>query len=141
MAASVGSSPRIRCRDSYDARMHVASQNAGEPSAEGSVLCESVRRAAARATVAVMIATIAATASTIASACLGMLPSDHCFDSFVSPLSNPFFFEDPAVVDRSPRHFHRNGLPNNIGQRRRSSVGGAISRPRDGPSEHHRAAR
>ena len=27
-----------------------------------------------------------------------LLPSDHCFDSFISPVSNPFFFEDPRSL-------------------------------------------
>src|SRR5690349_21238803 len=26
------------------------------------------------------------------------LPSDHCFDRFISPISNPFFFEDPRSL-------------------------------------------
>ena len=29
---------------------------------------------------------------------LGMLPSDHCFNHFISPLSNPFSFEDPRSL-------------------------------------------
>ncbi|MGD9719852.1 MAG: hypothetical protein AB7O59_01390 [Pirellulales bacterium] len=46
---------------------------------------------------------------------LGMLPSDHCFDSFVSPLSNPFFFEDPRQLTEVRGIFLDNSLPNSIG--------------------------
>ena len=35
------------------------------------------------------------------------LPSDHCFDRFISPISNPFFFEDCAIAHRIPGHLHR----------------------------------
>jgi hypothetical protein len=44
-----------------------------------------------------------------------MLPSDHCFDRFVSPLSNPFFFEDPRALTEVRGIFLDNALPNNIG--------------------------
>jgi hypothetical protein len=44
----------------------------------------------------------------------GFLPSDHCFDDFVSPLSNPFFFEDPRSLTEVRGIFIDNGLPNNI---------------------------
>ena len=44
------------------------------------------------------------------------LPSDHCFDSFVSPLSNPFFFEDPRSLTEVRGMFINNNLPGAIGQ-------------------------
>jgi hypothetical protein len=46
---------------------------------------------------------------------LGMLPSDHCFDRFVSPISNPFFFEDPRSLTEVRGIFLDNSLPNGIG--------------------------
>jgi hypothetical protein len=46
---------------------------------------------------------------------LGMLPSDHCFDSFISPISNPFFFEDPRSLTESRGIFIDNSLPGFIG--------------------------
>ena len=39
------------------------------------------------------------------------LPSDHCFDRFVSPLSNPFFFEDPRSLTEARGLFIDNSLP------------------------------
>lgn len=45
---------------------------------------------------------------------LGMLPSDHCFDDFVSPLSNPFFFEDPRSLTEARVMFLEQSLPNTI---------------------------
>ena len=45
---------------------------------------------------------------------LGMLPSDHCFDRFVSPLSNPFFFEDPRSLTEIRGIFIENGWPNSL---------------------------
>jgi hypothetical protein len=39
------------------------------------------------------------------------LPSDHCFDRFVSPLSNPFFFEDPRSLTELRGIFLDNSLP------------------------------
>jgi hypothetical protein len=42
---------------------------------------------------------------------LGMLPSDHCFDGFISPLSNPFFFEDPRSLTEARGLFLDNSLP------------------------------
>jgi hypothetical protein len=41
----------------------------------------------------------------------GMLPSDHCFDDFISPLSNPFFFEDPRSLTEVRGIFIDNALP------------------------------
>jgi hypothetical protein len=46
---------------------------------------------------------------------LGMLPSDHCFDNFISPLSNPFFFEDPRSLTEARGIFIDNSLPSDIG--------------------------
>lgn len=46
---------------------------------------------------------------------LGMLPSDHCFDRFISPISNPFFFEDPRSLTEVRGIFLDNGLPNFLG--------------------------
>ena len=42
---------------------------------------------------------------------LGFLPSDHCFDRFISPLSNPFFFEDPRSLTEVRTLFIDNTLP------------------------------
>jgi hypothetical protein len=44
-----------------------------------------------------------------------MLPSDHCFDRFISPLSNPFFFEDPRSLTEARGIFLSNSLPNGLG--------------------------
>ena len=46
---------------------------------------------------------------------LGMLPSDHCFDSFISPISNPFFFEDPRSLTEVRGIFLENSLPTSVG--------------------------
>jgi len=45
---------------------------------------------------------------------LGMLPSDHCFDRFISPISNPFFFEDPRSLTEARGIFIENSLPSGI---------------------------
>jgi hypothetical protein len=45
---------------------------------------------------------------------LGLLPSDHCFDDFISPLSNPFYFEDPRSLTEIRGVFLDNSLPNSI---------------------------
>ncbi len=45
----------------------------------------------------------------------GLLPSDHCFDSFISPLSNPFYFEDPRSLTEVRGIFIDNSLPASIG--------------------------
>jgi hypothetical protein len=39
------------------------------------------------------------------------LPSDHCFDRFISPISNPFFFEDPRSLTEFRGIFIDNDLP------------------------------
>jgi hypothetical protein len=44
-----------------------------------------------------------------------MLPGDHDFDGFISPLSNPFFFEDPRSLTEVRGIFIENGLPGPIG--------------------------
>lgn len=46
---------------------------------------------------------------------LGVWASDHCFDRFISPLSNPFFFEDPRSLTEARGIFLDNSLPNFIG--------------------------
>jgi hypothetical protein len=46
---------------------------------------------------------------------LGFLPSDHCFDSFISPISNPFFFEDPRSLTEARGIFINNSLPGQLG--------------------------
>ncbi len=43
------------------------------------------------------------------------LLSDHCFDRFVSPLSNPFFFEDPRSLTEVRGIFIENSLPSFLG--------------------------
>lgn len=45
---------------------------------------------------------------------LGLLPSDHCFDDFVSPLSNPFYFEDPRSLTEVRGIFIENSLPSDV---------------------------
>jgi len=46
---------------------------------------------------------------------LGMLPSDDCFNRFISPISNPFFFEDPRSLTEVRGIFLDNRLPSFIG--------------------------
>ncbi len=45
----------------------------------------------------------------------GFLPSDHCFDDFISPISNPFFFEDPRSLTEARGIFIDNSLPRFLG--------------------------
>lgn len=45
---------------------------------------------------------------------LGLLPSDHCFDDFISPISNPFFFEDPRSLTEVRGIFIENALPRQL---------------------------
>ncbi len=45
----------------------------------------------------------------------GMLRSDHCFDRFVSPLTNPFFFEDARSLTEVRGIFIDNSLPSGLG--------------------------
>jgi hypothetical protein len=44
------------------------------------------------------------------------LPSDHCFDRFISPISNPFFFEDPRSLTEVRGILVENSLPSTIGR-------------------------
>jgi hypothetical protein len=44
-----------------------------------------------------------------------LMPSDHCFDRFVSPISNPFFFEDPRSLTEVRAIYINNELPQLIG--------------------------
>src|SRR4029079_18005852 len=46
---------------------------------------------------------------------LGLLESDHCFDRFISPISNPFFFEDPRSLTEARGIFIENSLPGLVG--------------------------
>ncbi len=46
---------------------------------------------------------------------LGLLPSDHAFDGFISPLSNPFFFEDPRSLTEARTIYIYNRLPADLG--------------------------
>ena len=45
----------------------------------------------------------------------GILPSDQCFDRFISPISNPFFFEDPRSLTEVRGIFLDNSLPRTVG--------------------------
>jgi hypothetical protein len=47
--------------------------------------------------------------------CCCILPSDHCFDRFISPLSNPFYFEDPRSLSEVRGMFIDNDLPRSLG--------------------------
>lgn len=49
--------------------------------------------------------------------CLGDLikPSDHCFDDFISPMSNFIFFEDPRTLTEARGIFFHHKLPDRIG--------------------------
>lgn len=42
---------------------------------------------------------------------LQILPSDHCFDSFISPMTNPVFFEDPRSLTEARAIFFRHKVP------------------------------
>lgn len=42
-------------------------------------------------------------------------PSDHCFDDFISPMTNPVFFEDPRTLTEMRLIFIHHQLPNAIG--------------------------
>ena len=44
-----------------------------------------------------------------------LFTSDHCFDRFISPISNPFFFEDPRTVTEVRGIFIDNSLPHSLG--------------------------
>lgn len=52
--------------------------------------------------------------------CLGCLeglikPSDHCFDDFISPMSNFVFFEDPRTLTEARAIFVQHKLPDRVG--------------------------
>jgi hypothetical protein len=42
-------------------------------------------------------------------------PSDHCFDDFISPMSNFIFFEDPRTLTEARAVFFHHELPDSIG--------------------------
>ena len=42
----------------------------------------------------------------------GVLQSDHCFDNFISPITNPFLFEDPRALTELRPIFMQQGAPN-----------------------------
>lgn len=42
-------------------------------------------------------------------------PSDHCFDDFISPMSNFIFFEDPRTLTEARAIFFHHELPDSIG--------------------------
>ena len=42
-------------------------------------------------------------------------PSDHCFDDFISPMSNFIFFEDPRTLTEARAIFFHHQLPDSIG--------------------------
>ena len=42
-------------------------------------------------------------------------PSDHCFDDFISPMSNFIFFEDPRTLTEARAIFFDHKLPNRVG--------------------------
>lgn len=39
-------------------------------------------------------------------------PSDHCFDNFISPMTNPVFFEDPRTLTEARFIFINHNIPN-----------------------------
>jgi hypothetical protein len=42
-------------------------------------------------------------------------PSDHCFDDFISPMSNFIFFEDPRTLTEARAVFFHHELPDRVG--------------------------
>jgi len=42
-------------------------------------------------------------------------PSDHCYDSFISPMTNPVFFEDPRTLTEARAIFLRQKVPGAAG--------------------------
>lgn len=42
-------------------------------------------------------------------------PSDHCYDCFISPISNPFFFEDPRTLTEARFIYAHHKLPGTLG--------------------------
>lgn len=48
--------------------------------------------------------------------CLSWLKqSDHCFDDFISPMTNPVFFEDPRTLTEARLIFLNHALPSSLG--------------------------
>ena len=41
-------------------------------------------------------------------------PSDHCFDDFISPMTNPVFFEDPRTLTEARFIFINHSVPGNL---------------------------
>lgn len=41
--------------------------------------------------------------------------SDHCFDDFISPMTNPVFFEDPRTLTEARLIYANHNLPNALG--------------------------
>lgn len=41
--------------------------------------------------------------------------SDHCFDDFISPMTNPVFFEDPRTLTEARMIFVNHNLPGSLG--------------------------
>lgn len=47
---------------------------------------------------------------------LGLIKkSDHCFDDFISPMTNPVFFEDPRTLTEARAIFANHSVPNSLG--------------------------
>jgi hypothetical protein len=42
-------------------------------------------------------------------------PSDHCYDDFISPMTNPLFFEDPRTLTEARIIFANHHVPNAVG--------------------------
>lgn len=42
-------------------------------------------------------------------------PSDHCYDCFISPISNPVFFEDPRTLTEARLIYAHHNLPGALG--------------------------
>lgn len=42
----------------------------------------------------------------------GLFQSDHCFDNFISPVTNPFYFEDPRALTELRPIFMYQSVPN-----------------------------
>jgi hypothetical protein len=48
---------------------------------------------------------------TFSSSSRAMFQSDHCFDNFISPITNPFLFEDPRALTEVRPIFMQQGAP------------------------------
>jgi hypothetical protein len=44
-----------------------------------------------------------------------IVPSDHCFDGFISPMTNPVFFEDPRTLTEVRSIYAYQNVPNRTG--------------------------